>query len=62
MQTDKIEWKSDDKNLCKLQPRKMMPSGDGDADYEIEGDLGSFFWYFDDDKDILGVGHTSSCA
>ncbi|ORX33675.1 hypothetical protein BD324DRAFT_639133 [Kockovaella imperatae] len=48
----KIDWKSDDKNLCKLQPRAQA------EDDQIEGDFGSFFWYFESPTDDFGIGLT----
>ncbi|KXN83617.1 Protein SET [Leucoagaricus sp. SymC.cos] len=49
----KIDWKSDDKNLTKLYPREMDPE-DGDDVAEP----GSFFNFFEVEKDPMDIGVT----
>ncbi|WVF66977.1 hypothetical protein IAT40_001720 [Kwoniella sp. CBS 6097] len=62
--TVKIEWKSDDKNLTKKHPRVIQGAHEHkegeDCDHEddggYEGDLGSFFLYFETAEDPLQIG------
>ncbi|KAK1927460.1 hypothetical protein DB88DRAFT_507546 [Papiliotrema laurentii] len=54
----KIQWKSDDKNLTQKQPRVGLDAAEDDDDAEdFDGDIGSFFWFFEDDADPLNIGH-----
>lgn len=55
-QGNKIDWKSDDVDLCAKQPRTTINVEDAGSDEEYEGDQGSFFWFFQDDEDPFGVG------
>jgi hypothetical protein len=50
-QASKINWKSEDKNLCSKHPRANLDDVVG----EYDGDIGSFFHYFTEAEDILGV-------
>ncbi|WVR03879.1 hypothetical protein IAU60_000878 [Kwoniella sp. DSM 27419] len=60
----KIDWKSDDTNLTKKHPRVMQGGHDhkhGEAcDHDdedgFEGDLGSFFLFFENAEDLLSIG------
>ncbi|WWC87810.1 uncharacterized protein L201_002702 [Kwoniella dendrophila CBS 6074] len=63
----KIEWKSDEVNLPKKQPRVVQGHDhdhsdpnhvhhDDESDSGFEGDLGSFFILFEQAEDILQVG------
>ncbi|WRT65632.1 uncharacterized protein IL334_002577 [Kwoniella shivajii] len=61
----KIDWKSEDKNLPKKQPRVVQghdhddPNhvcGDDDSEGGFEGDLGSFFIFFENAEDPLQIG------
>lgn len=54
----KIDWKSDDVDLCAKQPRTTINVEDAGSDEEYEGDQGSFFWYFQDNEDPFGIGIT----
>ncbi|WWC60231.1 uncharacterized protein I303_102797 [Kwoniella dejecticola CBS 10117] len=56
----KIDWKTDEVNLPKKQPRVVQRAdNEGDAaedEGDFEGDLGSFFIFFENDEDILQLG------
>ena len=57
-QGTKIDWKSDDMNLCKKHPREGLDSANaGDEDWE--GDVGTFFWFFQEEGDQIQVGPRS---
>lgn len=53
MQSTKPDWKSEDKNLTKKYPRSITQSAEDETDFE--GDIGSFFVYFEEAGDQLQV-------
>ena len=52
-QACEINWKSDDKNLVKKNPRTLDPNDD---DPDAPGDPGSFFNFLTTEKDVLEIG------
>jgi len=52
----KIDWKSPDKALTTLYPRLLDAEGGDDED--DEADSGSFFNFFEHEKDITDVRYT----
>nr|XP_019012144.1 uncharacterized protein I206_02987 [Kwoniella pini CBS 10737]OCF50925.1 hypothetical protein I206_02987 [Kwoniella pini CBS 10737] len=52
----KIDWKSDEVNLPKKQPRVVQRADDDEDEDGFEGDLGSFFIFFETDEDVLQLG------
>ena len=54
-QAIQIAWKSDEMNLCQKYPRTKVEADIDPEDDDIQGDMGSFFYFFTEKHDPLSV-------